>query len=78
VLWLVQVTRRVTLLVNVWLNHKPEYALALPAAVCAQLMPTLRYAQKHGHIYTRTGLGSAFGDLPVARISRNAEGGRMR
>ena len=35
------------------------------------------YAQKHRHICTRTGLGGACGDLPVARISRNAEGHRM-
>jgi hypothetical protein len=37
-----QGARRVTLLVNVWLNHKPEYAIPLPPPVCAQLMQALR------------------------------------
>jgi hypothetical protein len=82
VLWLVQVTRRVTLLVNVWLNHKPEYALALPAAVCAQLMPTLRYAFAKAAMGTSArGLDSAVRAETcrwLSRISRNAEGGRMR
>jgi hypothetical protein len=72
----------VTLLVNVWLNHKPEYALALPAAVCAQLMPTLRYAFAKAAMGTSArGLDSAVRAETcrwLSRISRNAEGGRMR